>query len=118
MYLVWVRGSWPHVSANFINCSSVKDANAAILSEVSRPPSVHRLGSAFLQRGIVEERIRFGVKDFVGQWRRLREIPSHTLNFPVFDFLQHRDQTFNIHRFGQTVFDGLLYKRVFRDLAI
>ena len=52
------------------------------------------------------------------QWRRLGQIAGNTLNRPVLNALENRDQPVNVHRFGQTVLDGLLDERMLWDLAV
>jgi hypothetical protein len=68
--LVGVRRDRPRFRPDFFNGLRVENPETCRL-RVGRTPQIDGLGAAFLERRIVEESVRFGIENFVGERRRL-----------------------------------------------
>ena len=77
----------------------------------------HRLSTPLFQRRIVKKRVRFGGQNLLREWRWLGRVACNNGDFARFDFAQQRFKTVDVHRFMQTVIDGLLDQGMIGNFA-
>ena len=118
MKLVGGTDVGPSVFANAIDRCLIELPELLRRLDVEPAPGDHRLGAAFLERRVIEEGVRLGVDHLVGEWGRLRRVARHQREPSRRHPLEHALQTGEVHRFEQTVRDGLLHQRVIGNLAV
>ena len=77
-----------------------------------------RLGAAFLERRVVEVRIRPRAEHLGRERRRAGQVARDDAHRALFQPLQQRDQSVDIHRCMQAIVQGLLDQRMIGNLAL
>ncbi len=74
MEFVGVARVGPLFVANTCDGVRIERAEISGAGGIGRPPGLNRVAPAFLERRIVQEGVRFGVQDFVGEERGLGSV--------------------------------------------
>ena len=117
VHLVGVARRGPGFLAHGGNRVGVELAQVFRALRIDETTRRHGLGAALFQRRAVEERIRPRAQDFGRELRWRGQVARHDACFTVFEFLQQRDQTFQVHRIEQAVLQRLRDQRMIGNLA-
>ena len=82
------------------------------------PPHLHRACPPFLERRVIEIRIRIRIQNFMRELRRHRSIHRQHTNLSRSHPAQHRLQSFNVHRLGEHIFHHFAHQRMIRNLPL
>ena len=100
--------AWPQAAnADPLNGGGVENSEAAVRGGFAGAPRINCLRPTFLQWGIVEKGVGSGVENFMRERRRFRQIARDTFDLSLLNPGQQRLQAIDIHRFGETILDGL-----------
>jgi hypothetical protein len=94
-----------------VECSEVVGARLSA-------PCLYCMASPFLQRRVVQERVRLGVQDLVSERRRLWCVARDEPQISLVDPLQDPPKPFEIHCLFEAIPNGLTDERVVGYLAI
>ena len=116
--LVGARDLRPRLLLHPINRRLIELAQLLGGLHVKAAPCDHGLSAALLERRVVEEGVGLGIDHLVGERRRLRRVARHERELSRRHPLEHALQTREVHRFQQTVRDGLLHQRMVGNLPV
>ena len=80
-----------------------------------RTAQLHRAGTAFLKRRVIEKRVRVRVEDLVREGRWLGGIDGHRAERPGLDLSEQGFQPVQVHGLAQAVRNGLLDEGMIGD---
>ena len=114
MQLIRVSDDGPRFIGDLVDRERIERADLArVWPEGS--PHLHRTRPPLFERCVVEERVRVGIENLVGERRWLRRIDGDRANLTAVDRRENRLQASHIHRLVQAIPNGLVHERVVGD---
>ena len=117
VHLVDAGGAGPCLLPDPVDRAPVQPPDVGGGLRIESPAHRHRPGAAFLQRRIVEERVRTGVEHLRRERRGLGEVAGDDSNLAGREARHQGFEPVDVHRLGQRVGDRLLHQGVIGDLA-
>ena len=114
--LFGVRGRRPRLFADTGDRVGIERAELVRRPGVEHSPRVHGLRPPFLERGVVQERVRLRREDPPRERGRLDGVDGSPLDRAVSQPAQDLEEPVHVHRLVQAVFDGLANDRMIRHL--
>ena len=108
----------PSLRGDLLDRSGVQNPQAVIARRLKGPTGVNGVSAPLFQWRIIQKCIRTGTENFVRERRRLGKIPGHASDPALFDVAQQLFETVDIHRFGETIINGLIDQRVIGQLTV
>ena len=118
MQLILVPGIRPRFRAHPLDRLRVEPAQVRGLLHRQVAARLDRQRAPLLGRGIVQEGVRLGAQDLLGQGRRAGQFAARHLHFAGLDAAQQPGQPIHVHDAAQAVLQGLRNQRMVRDLAL
>ena len=112
MELMLIAQIGPYLAAYCFNRSLIQSSRASGNAVGQRAAKIDGARAAFLQSGIVEERVWIRVQQFMRELRRNRRIDGEAANRSILNSAQYLDQAFQVHRFLQHILHHLVHQRV------
>ena len=102
----------PTLGRDLLDCGRIQNSRPVRRIRGQCAPKHYRSGTPFLQRSIVQVRVRIRVQNLMTEHRRLGCVERNRTNRAGLDSAQDHFESFKIHRLIEAVRDRFVYERM------